>query len=252
MTDVKNQKVIGVGNTAAVYELDKGRVLKLFNKSYSKKTIEEEFKKAKAVNDLDFPKPKAYELVLFQDQIGIVYDKVEGESLLDWLMRTGDVKGCAVYMADLHKLILKNNIRTVPSYKEFLKANIIKGLSDNSKKLEELLKILDKLPDDFTLCHGDFHPGNILIDNGRTSVIDFANICHGPYLYDIARTVFLIEYTPVPKEVENKEGLLQLKKSLADLYLMEMDVSREEIKDYLLVIGVARRGECPREYCNCD
>ncbi len=246
------KNIIGLGNTASIYELDKGKVLKLFKKGYSLKNVEEEFNRAKAINDLDFPKPKAYELVLFQDQIGIVYDKVEGESLLDWLMRTGDVKGCAVYMADLHKLILKNNIRTVPSYKEFLKANIIKGLSDNSKKLEELLKILDKLPDDFTLCHGDFHPGNILIDNGRTSVIDFANICHGPYLYDIARTVFLIEYTPLPKEVENKEGLLQLKKSLADLYLMEMDVSREEIKDYLLVIGVARRGECPREYCNCD
>ena len=252
MTDVKNQKVIGVGNTAAVYELDKGRVLKLFNKSYSKKTIEEEFKKAKAVNDLDFPKPKAHGLVFYHGQIGIVYDKVEGESLLDWLMRTGDVKGCSVYMADLHKLILKNNIRTVPSYKEFLKANIIKGLPDNSKKLEELLKILNKLPDDFTLCHGDFHPGNIFIDKGHTSVIDFANICHGPYLYDIARTVFLIEYTPLPKEVENKEGLLQLKKSLADLYLMEMDITREMIKDYLLVIGEARRGECPHEYYICD
>ncbi|NLY84913.1 MAG: hypothetical protein GX077_00975, partial [Tissierellia bacterium] len=71
-------------------------------------------------------------------------------------------------------------------------------------------------------------------------------------LYDIARTVFLIEYTPLPKDIENKEGLLQLKKSLADLYLMEMDVSREEIKDYLLVIGEARRGECPHEYYICD
>ncbi len=73
------------------------------------------------------------------------------------------------------------------------------------------------------------------------------NICHGHFLYDIARTVFLVEYTPVPVEVEEKEKLLKFRKTLADLYLIEMNVNRETIKDYLLVIIAARMGECPKE-----
>ncbi|HEY5563689.1 MAG TPA: phosphotransferase [Clostridiaceae bacterium] len=153
-------------------------------------------------------------------------------------------------MAKLHKSIVQNRINNVPNYKEFLKYNIINATSANSKKRREKLQNLDKLTDGNTLCHGDFHPGNILILDGNTKVIDFMNVCHGNFLYDVARTVFLVEYTPVPIEVEDKEMLLRFKKSLANLYLMQMNVTRQMIQDYLSVIIVARVGECPNEKVN--
>ena len=78
-------------------------------------------------------------------------------------------------------------------------------------------------------------------------VIDFMNVCNGVYLYDVARTVFLVEYTPVPLEAEDREMLIQFKKTFADLYLLQMNVTREMIQDYLEVISVARVGECPNE-----
>lgn len=109
------------------------------------------------------------------------------------------------------------------------------------------MQIIGKLPDGNALCHGDFHPGNILISNGHTVVIDFMNVCHGNFLYDVARTVFLAEYTPVPVELDNREVILQFKKMLADLYLMQMNVTRELIQDYLSVIITVRMGECPNE-----
>ncbi|MGO4500149.1 phosphotransferase [Paenibacillus sp. 2RAB27] len=31
------------------------------------------------------------------------------------------------------------------------------------------------------LCHGDFHPGNIILSNGITLVLDFMNVCHGDF-----------------------------------------------------------------------
>ena len=66
-------------------------------------------------------------------------------------------------------------------------------------------------------------------------------------IYDVARTVFLVEYTPVPEEFKEREKILLFKKSLADLYLTQMNVSREMIQDYLSVITAARMGECPEE-----
>lgn len=107
--------------------------------------------------------------------------------------------------------------------------------------------MLDKLHDGITLCHGDFHPGNIFMSDGQAMIIDFMNVCHGDFLYDIARTVYLVEYTPVPAETKEREMLLRLKKTLADLYLTEMNVTREMIQDYLSVITMAREGECPNE-----
>lgn len=244
---MKYGKVIGVGNTATVYEWEEGKVLKLFYQGYPIEAIEREFHNAKAIEHMVFAKPKAYEIIFCEERIGIVYDKVNGESLLDWVMKTHDVQQCASYMAKLHKAILLNSINNVPNYKEFLKYNIENTPSINSKKREEVLQKLDKLLDGDTLCHGDFHPGNILISHGDTMVIDFMNVCHGDFLYDVARTVFLVEYTPVPIEVDDREILLQLKKTLSDLYLMQMNVTREMIQDYLSVIIEARVFECPNE-----
>ncbi|HYH02387.1 MAG TPA: phosphotransferase, partial [Bacillota bacterium] len=209
--------------------------------------VEKEFYNARAIVNMDFAKPKAYEMIVCEDRNGIVYDTVDGESLLDWVRKTGDVKGCAVYMSKLHKAIVRNRVRNVSNYKEFLRYYIAKAPSFAPKKQTEVLQMLDKFPDGHTLCHGDFHPGNIFIAGGHTTVIDFMNICQGDFLYDVARTVFLVEYTPVSTEEKDRELLLQLKKTLVDLYLIQMNVTREIIQEYLSVITAARMGECPNE-----
>ena len=244
---MKCDKIIGIGNTATVYAWEDGRVLKLFYRGYPKKSVEKEFYNAMAISNMDFAKPRAYEMISCEERIGIIYDRVAGESLLDWVMKTGDVEKCAVYMAKLHKAIIQNRISNVPNYKEFLKFHIPNTQAFNSNKREEALQMINKLPDGNALCHGDFHPGNILISNGNTTVIDFMNVCHGNFLYDIARTIFLVEYTPVPAELGDREAVLRFKKTLADLYLTQMNVRRAMIQEYLEVIIMARKGECPNE-----
>lgn len=244
---MKYGKIIGEGNTAAVYEWEDGTVLKLFVKGYPKSAVEREFLNAKAINVMNFAKPKAYEIFCYEEQVGIIYDRVEGETLLDWVLKTGDLQECAKYMARLHKTIVQNSVSNVPDYKQFLKSNILNAAAINLVERARVFAALDKLKDGNTLCHGDFHPGNILLSNGDTVVIDFMNVCRGDFLYDVARTVFLVEYTPVPAEANDRETLLHFKKTLADLYLIEMNVTREMIQDYLSVIIAARAGECPNE-----
>lgn len=243
---MKCGKIIGIGNTASVYEYEKDKVLKLFNQGYPYEAVENEYHNAIAIRDMNFAKPKAYELIAYENRNGIIYDRVDGESLLDWVIRTGDLQECARCMAKIHKAIIKNKINNVPNYKGFLKNQIQKALLTLEKQ-QEVLHMIDKLPEGSTLCHGDFHPGNILISRGNAFVIDFMNICHGDFLYDIARTVFLVEYTPVPVEANDRDMLLRFKKTLSDLYLVQMNVSREMIQDYLSIITIARKGECPYE-----
>lgn len=242
---MKTRKIIGIGNTASVYEWDEDKVLKLFNYGYPNEAVENEYHNAIAIRDMDFAKSKAYEMISYEERKGIIYDRVEGESLLDWVMRTGDVQECAKYMAKLHKSIVQNKISKVANYKDFLKYHIPNTLDLESQK--ELLQLIDKLPDGNALCHGDFHPGNIIISGGYPYVIDFMNVCHGDFLYDIARTVFLVEYTPVPAEAKNSHMVMRLKKTLTDLYLIQMNVTREMIQNYLSVIISVRKGECPND-----
>lgn len=237
-------ELIGIGQTANVYEWKDKKVLKLYKEGYSKQTVEEEFYKAMMINTLDFPKAKVYKLVNYGTRYGIVYDRLRGESLQEWVLRTGDVETCGQLMAFLHKKILKHVFQEGESYKIFLKNQLLKVSPGKHKKA---LKQWRLLSEGDQLCHGDFHPGNIILSDGETHVIDFTNVCRGPFLYDVARTVFLIQYTPVPVDMKNKEAILHLKKSLADIYLDEMAVEREAIQDYLAVIKVSRKGECPCE-----
>lgn len=235
--------MVGMGNTANVYEWEDGKVLKLFHQGYPDEAILKEYHNAMAIKDMTFAKPKVYEMIIYEDKKGILYDKVEGIALTDWIMNTGDIEKGALYMAELHKEILQNSISGIPSYKDFLRNLIPASLTKD--KQEELLQLIDKLADTDVLCHGDFHPGNILILEENTCVIDFMNLCHGSILYDIARTVYLVEYTPVPLEVKDKEMLINLKRKLIDLYLEHMDVTRDMIQDYLSVIMLVRKWECP-------
>ena len=243
---MKYEKIIGRGNTACVYEWEEGKVLKLFNQGYPDEAIEKEFHNAKAIADLDFAKPNVYEIISYEGKKGIIYDKVEGESLLDWVMKTGDIEKCALYMSTLHKAIIKNKVSNLPNYKDFLKSNITKAPLTIDKQ-NEMLQMINNLEDGDALCHGDFHPGNILLSGEKAFVIDFMNVCCGNYLYDIARTVYLIEFTPVPADAVDKDLLLHFKKTLSDTYLIQMNVTREMIQDYLYVIFTAKMGECPDE-----
>ena len=243
---MKLGKIIGVGNTAKVYEWEEGKVLKLFHEGYPQEDILNEYHNARTIGHMNFAKPDAYEIVTHEESTGIIYDKVEGESLLDWVMKTGNLPGCAEYMASLHKAILKNVVSDLPNYKDFLKHHINNANIELGQK-QEVIQRIGQLPEGDTLCHGDFHPGNILLSEDRVSVIDFMNLCHGHYLYDIARTVFLVEYTPNPKEAQDKDLLGYFKKTLAELYLQQMEVTKEMIQEYLDIIILARKGECPNE-----
>ena len=235
-------KLIGAGHTASIYEWGAEKVVKLFQQGYPEDAVKREFHNAMVIRDMDFLKPKAYELVDIGCQNGIIYDRIDGESLLDWLMKTGDLQACAYYMAELHKRIIQNKAEDIPDYKHFLSYHLNAASAPDPEK-KELLQKLGRLPEGNTLCHGDFHPGNIMISDGRLYVIDFMNICRGSCLYDIARTVFLVEYTPVPEEADNKELLLHYKKTLTDLYLANMKLTREMLQDYLEIIIAARAGE---------
>ncbi len=238
--------IVGLGNTATVYAWEADKVLKLFCQGHAQEAVEREFSNAMAIRDMDFAKPRAYEIISCENRFGIVYDRVEGEDLSSWTLQTGDLHQCAKILADLHRAIGRNRSDHVPDYKEFLRYYILSDAED-PKKQEEMLRLIDKFPEGNVLCHGDFHPGNVLISEGKAVVIDFMNLCRGDFLYDVARTVFLIEYTPVPRETKDKAMLLQLKKALAEEYLVQMEVSRDMIQDYLSVISVVRRGECPEE-----
>lgn len=223
---MQKMNLLGKGNTAEVFEYTNGKVCKLFFKGYPHEYIGLEFKNAKEMyrNKINVPQP--FQMVMVENREGIIYERIEGKTLQNIITETKeDVHAVLDMFVHLHLDILTHHSKNVLSYKNYLIAML-----KNKKVTNQMIfsKVI-ALPDDDYLLHGDFHPNNILVmPDGTPVVIDFMNVCHGPVLYDIARTYFLIK---------------QYNISLANQYLKKMGVLENSISEYLNIIKLCRKYE---------
>jgi aminoglycoside phosphotransferase (APT) family kinase protein len=95
-------------------------------------------------------------------------------------------------LAELQAQIHQRSIPGVPTYKERLNHDI-RGTDQLSEDLRmKALTLLEALPDGRGLCHGDYHPGNVIITKRGPVVIDWMNACSGSPWADVARTSLIL------------------------------------------------------------
>jgi hypothetical protein len=123
---------------------------------------------------------------------GLVLERLEGRDMLSILeKRPWRMLDLARSLAEAHVLIHGVEAPAdLPDLKELLAARIGAGVEDPS--LRDFARgVLEPLPAGTRLCHGDFHPGNVLCGQ-RVSVIDWSNATRGVPEADYARTALLI------------------------------------------------------------
>ena len=241
MCGLEGLKKLGKGRTAEAFLTEDGRVLKLFYAGYPKESVEKELRNAGMVDALGIPAPRCYGSAEVDGRVGIVYERAAGESLLSALLRTGDTEGCARVMAELHgKLLACELPEEALDTREFLRREIQRNGRLPEDRKAEALALLDALPGGNALCHGDFHPDNVLMDGGRAMVIDWMNLVRGDAMYDVAMTWYLLACSPLPPDVQEMQGFAQMRGRLADEYLKEMGVEKARIEDWLPVIRASR------------
>ena len=78
-----------------------------------------------------------------------------------------------------------------------------RGIIGENEKLplklrQAVLNVLEGLPDGEQLCHGDFHPGNILVTARGAVIIDWMTASRGTAAGDVARTAIILEAAQPP------------------------------------------------------
>lgn len=241
--DILVGALVGKGNTADIFDIDDNKVVKLFHAGYSKSCVENEYLNSKLINKFDIPMAKSYEMIIHEGRYGIIYDKIKGTSLLDIIFSTNDIEKCTTILALMHKKILCNKSPNATSYKTILYRNIEDTDAFSKEIKSKLVDILNNLPESDNLCHGDLHFGNIIVNQNGYYVIDFMNLCRGHKNFDIARTIYLLEMTPLQEETPNKEKLIELRRQITNMYLNKMEINRESVANFLTIIVAARVAE---------
>lgn len=144
------------------------------------------------------PVPAAGQVVEIDGAKGLVYERIAGGPMADDLLGPAEpdpdtVTQLARIFAQVHAEIHSyGDIPELPSQKERL-APAIRRLDALPPDLKAAaLKALDELPDGDRLCHGDFHPFNVLMSPGGPVVIDWNNAHIGNPLGDVARSTLIL------------------------------------------------------------
>jgi uncharacterized protein (TIGR02172 family) len=225
-------KLIGQGRTAEVFEWGEDKILKLFRNDFPKAVAENEYKVSMELCKKGVPMPQVFDLIEYESRVGIIYERIKGPTMMNLTsVKPWAISKQAKILAELHKTIQKNVDFELPSQKERLKENIASTELLTVDIKNKIFAVIEKLPSDSILCHGDFHPDNVLICEEEPIVIDWMTATSGNPLADIARTAVMFKFASLPEEKSYFE------RKIIDFFRGKF--YSEYIKHYLKISGVS-------------
>jgi aminoglycoside phosphotransferase (APT) family kinase protein len=247
---MKTEKIIGKGNTAQVIVLDEKTVAKQFFECVSDSAIEHEYLRNKAVMDCGLPVPAIFEKVIHKGRTALLYERINGSPLTKKLSNQPWTALTLInQMAKLQVLVHDKEVSNFPYQKEILhrKIKLAKELTDAEKTL--IAERLSKLPSGNSLCHGDFHPDNILLAESGPVIIDWADATQGTRLADLARTLVILRFGGLPAEMKlfKSKTVIYLRNLLAGQYLKSyrksFNFTVDSLEKWILPVTAARLSE---------
>ena len=241
-------KPIALGRTAEIYTWEEGQILKLFRDWFSADGVEYEARITRMVHATGSPIPAVGEVVEVNGRLGLIYERVEGSSMLETLKTKPwtlfrSARLLAELQADMHACIVPE----LPSQRQRLE-NKIRAAEMLPPDMQEAgLKALDKMPDGDRLCHGDFHPDNVLMTARGPVIIDWIDATRGNPLADVARTSLLLSLGAPPSGTSGRWLLDAGRRWFHMTYLKRYDqlrpIDHRQLTAWQPVIAAARLSE---------
>ncbi len=193
------------GRTADVYKWDDDHVLKLFHHWFPLEDAEYELRIAQAVHASGIKSPVAHELIQVNGRTGLVYDRVNGESMAAMLQhKPWKVFACAKTLAQLHAQMHEVvSDADMPKQHGKLQRKIENAPALPTPLKTALLTVLHSLPESDRVCHGDFHFENVLLTESEPAIIDWMDASCGNPLADVARTSIILLGIVESREMHN-------------------------------------------------
>jgi aminoglycoside phosphotransferase (APT) family kinase protein len=138
-------------------------------------------------------------------------------------------------------------IRGLPSYKDRLEHDIRDTFHLTEDLRRKALALLGQLPTGENICHGDYHPQNVIITKKGPVVIDWMTACVGSRWADVARTSLILSIAPKSAGRQASPILKMLVSFYHRVYLNRyialVPDSENEVDRWRPVIAAARLNE---------
>ncbi len=245
-----NYPRIAEGGTAKIFAWDEDKILKLYHEEAPPGEAEEEAIRASIAYDAGLNTPTVIGTITIENRQGIIFERVHGITMVDAIIANPqNLIPYAHLLAELQSNVHRCTTSPLPLQHQRLQKQIQNACGLPAKTKAVILAGLDRLQDDTALCHGDFHPENILITAEEPVIIDWADATQGSPLVDVARTSLILRVGELPPSVNERrhQKVAEVRHLFYEAYLEHctriQSISREAIARWELPIAAARLSE---------
>ncbi len=239
--------LIGQGRTAEIYAWGDAQVLKLYHAGWPVSWVEQEARISQQVAQTGLPVPAVGSVIVVDGRTGILFARVEGTTLVQrFVTKPWTLPSALRAFTDLHLAMHAQTLPDLPSQRQQV-IRLIHEADVPATIRQAALRHLDQLPDGHMLCHGDYHPENVLMTQSGPIIIDWAGATSGHPLADVARTALLLRVGDLPRS-PMRQWLLASARAVVHTaylrrYLRRHPARAEDLAAWRLPIIVARLGE---------
>lgn len=187
---IEGCEMIGQGANGEVYRIDPETVVKTYRNPDSLEEIRHEREVAREAFILGIPTAISYDIVRVNGSYGSVFELLNATSLSKLLKESEDnFDYCAEQFVSLLKLIHSTEvpegllpdvredvISWMPSLREFLPAHTY----------DKMMRMLEAIPQNNHMIHGDFHTKNIMMQGDEALLIDMDTLAVGHPIFEFA------------------------------------------------------------------
>lgn len=238
---------VGIGRTAEVFRDGDGSAIKLFYNWMPATEAAHEAAILQKISQACKSAPKFYELCHAEGRSGLRFEFIDGKMAGELMMKNPlQAIDYSRSIAALHRELHSAEAPGLRSGEEIFSAGLRSYQEIDGDTRNRLLDFVHAQQKN-SLCHGDFHPENILIDaNGQMRVIDWVNSYAGNPLSDVARTYYLMRCGRSPNKRTLLESVLEAvaKPLIANAYLKayfgKTEFPKKDFRLWLLIVMINR------------
>ena len=186
---IEGCELIGTGANGKVYRIDRETIVKTFMNPESLPDILRERELARKAFVKGIPTAISYEVVRIESGgYGAVYELLDSKSLSK-LLASGEitVDEAAKMSVDLLKIVHSKTVspgdfpdikKKVRSWAEYLRDYL------PEMQYRKISRMIEEVPDDSRIVHGDFYIRNIMYQNGECLLIDMDTLSSGNPIFE--------------------------------------------------------------------
>lgn len=231
MAKANLENILAVRTSKTIYRYE-DKVIKVFDKDFSKSDILNEALNQARVEETGLNIPKIIEVTTIDGRWAIVAEFIEGKTLQQLIDENLDkLDEYLNLFVDLQIEVHSKQSPLLTKLKDKMNRKISQTQFDATTRYE-LHTRLESMPSHTKVCHGDFNPSNIIINskNSVPYILDWSHATQGNASADVARS-YLLFYL---------EDKINIADKYMNLFCKKSDTAKQYIQKWLPIVAASQ------------